>query len=125
MLTIRDLSYSVAGLKLFDSATISISQGHKVGLVGRNGVGKSTLFKLIEDTTLVESGTIDLLNHVRIGAIEEDLQSDASSIFETVLSADTERTALMTETTDNPDRIGQIQSRLNDIDAWSAEARVS
>jgi len=47
MLQINDLTFDAWGRRFFDHAGISLPPGSKVGLVGRNGVGKSTLFKLI------------------------------------------------------------------------------
>ena len=47
MLRISDISYSVEGRPLLVGASATIPAGHKVGLVGRNGTGKTTLFKLI------------------------------------------------------------------------------
>ena len=47
MLHINDLVYRIGGRTLFDGATVSVPKGHRVGLVGRNGTGKTTLFKLI------------------------------------------------------------------------------
>ena len=47
MLQIKDLTYRIAGRTLLEDASVHIPMGHKVGLVGRNGTGKSTLFKLI------------------------------------------------------------------------------
>ena len=47
MLRIDDISYSIAGRPLFEQASATIPDGHKVGLVGPNGAGKTTLFKLI------------------------------------------------------------------------------
>ena len=48
MLHINDLTFRIEGRMLFDQATLAITQGAKVGLVGRNGTGKSTLFNLIK-----------------------------------------------------------------------------
>ncbi len=45
MLHINDLTYRIEGRVLIDSATVGLPTGHKVGLVGRNGVGKTTLLK--------------------------------------------------------------------------------
>jgi ATPase subunit of ABC transporter with duplicated ATPase domains len=47
MLHINDLTYRVEGRLLIDHATVALPEGHKVGFVGRNGTGKSTLLKLI------------------------------------------------------------------------------
>ena len=47
MLKINDISYSIAGRQLLANASATIQSGHKVGIVGRNGTGKTTLFKLI------------------------------------------------------------------------------
>ncbi|MCW8862211.1 MAG: ATP-binding cassette domain-containing protein, partial [Rhodospirillales bacterium] len=47
MLHIKDLTYRIGGRALFDSATVAVPAGHRVGLVGRNGTGKTTLFRLI------------------------------------------------------------------------------
>ena len=47
MLRLTDISYSIAGRALIEHADAVIPQGHKVGVVGRNGTGKTTLFRLI------------------------------------------------------------------------------
>ena len=47
MLRIDNISYSIAGRPLIENASAVIPDGHKVGLVGRNGTGKTTLFRLI------------------------------------------------------------------------------
>ena len=127
MLKIEDITYSVEGRPLFEGASATIPTGHKVGLVGRNGAGKTTLFRLIRGELALEGGSISLPSRARIGGVAQEVPSSETSLLDTVLAADEERAALLAEsqTATDPTRIAEIQSRLADIDAWSAEARAS
>ena len=127
MLKIEDITYSVEGRPLFEGASATIPTGHKVGLVGRNGAGKTTLFRLIRGELALEGGAITLPQRARIGGVAQEVPSSETSLLDTVLAADTERAALMAEadTATDPHRIAEIQARLADIDAWSAEGRAS
>jgi ATP-binding cassette subfamily F protein 3 len=127
MLKIEDITYSVEGRPLFEGASATIPTGHKVGLVGRNGAGKTTLFRLIKKELALESGEISMPSRARIGGVAQEVPSSSTSLLDTVLAADTERAALLaeSETATDPHRIAEIQHRLNDIDAWSAEGRAS
>ena len=127
MLRISDISYSVEGRPLLVGASATIPAGHKVGLVGRNGTGKTTLFKLIRGELALEGGDISLPSRARIGGVAQEVPSSSMSLLNTVLEADTERTELLAEaeTATDAHRISDIQTRLADIDAWSAEGRAS
>ena len=127
MLRIDTITYNVEGRPLFEGASATIPTGHKVGLVGRNGAGKTTLFRLIRGELALEGGEISMPSRARIGGVAQEVPSSATSLLDTVLAADTERTALLAEaeTATDPARIADVQSRLADIGAWSAEARAS
>ncbi|TGN55705.1 ABC transporter ATP-binding protein [Paracoccus liaowanqingii] len=127
MLRIDEINYSIQGRPLFVGASASVPEGHKVGLVGPNGAGKTTLFKLIRGELGLDGGAISLPNRARIGGVAQESAATDRSVLDTVLDADTERNALMTEadTATDPHRIAEIQTRLTDIDAWSAEARAA
>ncbi|WP_377193565.1 ABC-F family ATP-binding cassette domain-containing protein [Ruegeria meonggei] len=127
MLRIDNITYAVEGRPLFDGASATIPDGHKVGLVGRNGTGKTTLFRLIRGELALESGNIALPKRARIGGVAQEVPSSEVSLINTVLAADKERSALMAEadSATDPSRIAEIQTRLVDIDAWSAEARAA
>ena len=127
MLKINDISYSIAGRQLLANASATIPSGHKVGIVGRNGTGKTTLFKLITNELGLDDGNIEIPKKMRIGGIAQEAPASDDSLLETVLSADTERTELLkeAETASDPNRIADIHGRLSDIDAYSAEARAA
>ncbi len=129
MLTISNLDFQVEARPLFESATAQISSGWKVGLVGRNGTGKSTLLRLIrEDVENPRNDSAIRLNTgARLGWVAQEVEASDETILDVVLAADTERHALMqeSETATDPDRIGEIHERLLDIDAWTAEARAA
>ncbi|WBU61899.1 ABC-F family ATP-binding cassette domain-containing protein [Paracoccus albus] len=127
MLRIDDISYSIAGRPLFENASATIPEGHKVGLVGPNGAGKTTLFKLIRGELGLDGGAISLPPRAKIGGVAQEAPGTDRSVLDTVLDADTERAALMAEAeaATDPARIADVQMRLADIDAWSAEARAS
>lgn len=129
MLTITNLDYRIGARSLFENASVQISSGWKVGLVGRNGTGKSTLLSLIREE--IESPSPDaairLNKGARMGWVAQEVEPSDETILEVVLATDLERHALMqeAETAMDPDRIGEIHMRLADIDAWSAEARAA
>jgi ATP-binding cassette subfamily F protein 3 len=127
MLRIDDIRYAVAGRPLFDGASAVIPGGHKVGLVGRNGTGKTTLFRLIRGELALEGGQIALPKGARIGGVAQEVPSSGTSLLDTVLAADAERRALLAEaeTATDGHRIAEVQTRLADIDAWSAEGRAA
>ena len=127
MLKINDISYSVEGRLLLENATAIIPAGHKVGVVGRNGTGKTTLFRLIRGELGLEGGSITLPRQAKIGGVAQEVPGNEVSLIDTVLAADLERANLLKESEQATDaaRISDIQTRLADIDAWSAEARAS
>ena len=127
MLRISEINYSVEGRPLFEEASAVIPEGHKVGLVGRNGAGKTTLFRIIRGELGLDAGEISLPSRAKIGGVAQEVPSSDVSLIDTVLAADVERASLMTEaeSAKDPGRIADIQARLADIDAWSAEGRAA
>ena len=127
MITITDVSARIAGRLLLDHASVSLPAGAKVGLVGRNGAGKSTLFRIITGDLAAETGSVSIPRNARIGQVAQEAPGTEQPLIEIVLAADKERTALMreAETATDPHRIAEIQTRLVDIDAHSAEARAA
>ncbi|MBR9826619.1 MAG: ABC-F family ATP-binding cassette domain-containing protein [Alphaproteobacteria bacterium] len=125
MLHVNDLTYRIEGRMLFDQATFAMHDKTKMGLVGRNGTGKSTLFKLIRGELSPEAGDARLKKGARMGWVAQEAPGGDETLLEVVLAADTERADLLAEaeTASDPHRIAEIQTRLADIEAHSAEAR--
>ena len=125
MLKIQDITYAIDGRRLFENASATIPTGHKVGFVGPNGTGKTTLFRIIRGELALEGGEIELPKRAKIGGVAQEAPATGLSLIETVLAADTERASLLVDTSEDPNRIAEVQTRLADIDAWSAEGRAS
>ncbi len=127
MLTINDLSLRIAGRLLLDHASLTLPAGTKAGLVGRNGTGKTTLFRAITGDLSSETGSISLPKNTRIGQVAQEAPGTEEPLIEIVLKADLERNALLEEEAGatDPHRIAEIHMRLADIDAHSAEARAA
>src|SRR6476620_5716634 len=127
MLSIQNISIRLAGRLLIDHATVQITPGARVGLVGRNGTGKSPLFRAIRGELATESGSIAIPPRWRVGSLAQEAPDGPESLVEIVLKADLERDALLreAETAHDPHRIAEIQTRLVDIDAHSAPARAA
>jgi ATP-binding cassette subfamily F protein 3 len=127
MLHINDLSYRIGGRVLFEGASLNVPKGHKVGLVGRNGTGKTTLFRLIDGEIMPDGGMITLTGRARIGRIAQEAPSGEQSLLDTVLAADTELASLTAEaeTVTDPNRIAEVHTRLADIEAHTARARAA
>jgi ATP-binding cassette, subfamily F, member 3 len=127
MLSITEISVRIAGRLLIDHGSAQIVPGARVGFVGRNGVGKSTLFSAIRGELPTETGTITIPPRWRVGSLAQEAPNGPESLIEIVLKADLERDSLLreAETAHDPHRIADIQTRLVDIDAHSAPARAA
>jgi ATP-binding cassette, subfamily F, member 3 len=127
MLVIDGLSLRVAGRLLIDNASAQIPTGARVGVIGRNGTGKTTLFRAIAGETALEQGSIAAPKRERIGRLAQEAPGGPQSLVEIVLAADRERSELLAaaEAGHDPHRIAEIHTRLADIDAHAAPARAT
>ncbi|RAI25265.1 ATP-binding cassette domain-containing protein, partial [Rhodoplanes serenus] len=85
-----------------------------VGLVGRNGTGKSTLFRTITGQHHAATGEIGVPGRAIIGTLPQEAPNGPQPLTEIVLAAHTERTALLAEaeTATDPHRIAELHTRL-------------
>src|SRR6195952_3021891 len=103
MLSITEISVRIAGRLLIDHSSAQIVPGSRVGFVGRNGVGKSTLFSAIRGELPAETGSIAIPPRWRVGSLAQEAPDGPESLIEVVLKADLERDALLQEAESAPD----------------------
>jgi len=127
MLVIDKLTVRIAGRDILKGASASVPAGRRVGLVGRNGAGKTTLLRAILGQLAPDLGGISTPKDWRIGALAQEAPTGPASLIDTVLAADTERSALLAraEHESDPHTIAEIHARLHAIDSYSAPARAA
>jgi ATP-binding cassette subfamily F protein 3 len=88
MLNIQNVSIHFAGRYLFDNVSIAVGDDDRIGLIGRNGTGKSTMLKIIYGLETPESGKVSLPNGYKIGYLPQEIKTDSTkSIYEEAESA--------------------------------------
>ena len=98
MISIANVSKSFSGETLFEGATFQINPGEKVGLVGHNGVGKTTFFRLIINETAPDSGQISVQTGTRVSYFSQNVsEMQGRSVIEEVISGNTEVATLQEE----------------------------
>ncbi len=127
MLNLSSITVRLGGRTILDRATAALPSKARIGLIGRNGAGKSTLMKVMIGQLDPDDGSIEMPRKTRIGYIAQEAPHGSSTPFETVLAADTERAALLTESESctDPDRMADVHERLIAIDAYTAPARAA
>jgi ATP-binding cassette, subfamily F, member 3 len=86
MLQVQGLTYRIGGRVLLEDASVTIPSGHRAGLVGRNGIGKSTLFKIVLGELSAESGTTGMARNARVGTVAQEAPGGTESLLDTVLA---------------------------------------
>ncbi|MEH3104220.1 MAG: ABC-F family ATP-binding cassette domain-containing protein [Sphingomonas phyllosphaerae] len=130
MLSLNGITVRLGGRTILDRASAALPPGSRVGLIGRNGAGKSTMVRVIAGLLEPDEGSADMPRGARIGYIAQEAPAGDATPLETVLAADTERAALLAEAeafdgTGCMDRLGEVHDRLIAIDAYSAPSRAA
>ena len=80
-------TYRIGPRVLLDSASAAINGGHRVGLVGRNGTGKTTLLRLITGALSASGGDIEIPTRWHVGITSQEAPNGPQSLIETVMAA--------------------------------------
>lgn len=126
MIEISDITVRIGSKVLIEHSSANISDGQKVGLVGSNGCGKSTLFKVIKGELETETGSVYFPPSYKLAYVTQEIEDNTIAVLDFVLAQDFERAQLLAhlETADVLE-LAEIHDHLNRIQAASAPARAS
>ncbi len=127
MLNINNVTYLQGGEPLFQQASLQVFSNQRIGLVGTNGCGKSTLFRLIRNEIFPESGEISLQSGKTLACVEQEIANSDQSAMEFVLDGDeTLRSLEKALARDLHDAAWfEAQQRYESIDGYGAPARAA
>ena len=128
MITLKNISLRRGAKILLDQATVSLNPGEKVGLVGRNGAGKSSMFALLNRSLTEDSGEFDIPSQWRMGQVAQDMPETDQSATEFVIEGDTGLTAARAEVaaaeaTEDGERMANAYMGLYDAGEHDAASR--
>ncbi|SCB96041.1 ABC transporter ATP-binding protein [Gilliamella intestini] len=115
---------------LLDNASASINPQQKVGLVGKNGCGKSTLFSLIKGEIQADAGTLSIPSHWQLAWVNQETPALDIPAIEYAIDGDREYRQLekqlnIANEQNNGQQIAVIHEKLDTIDAWTIRARAA
>lgn len=130
MLTLRQITLSRGNKVLLRDASITLYEKQKIGLVGHNGCGKSSLFTLLLGELAVDSGDCFINSQLRISHLSQQSPESAMPALEFVLSGDEEYVSLLqklvqAEQTGHADNVATCHERLNQIGGYSKPAQAA
>ncbi len=126
MIDINNITVRIGSKVLLEQASAHISDGWKVGLIGHNGCGKSTLFRVLLGEMETELGDVFFPSGYRVATVEQELNEIETPILDFVLAKDKERTELLVKLeTAADEELAEIHERLNLLGAASAEGRAA
>ncbi len=128
MINISNITIRQGDRLLLENASVQISDGWKVGLVGANGCGKTTLYRAIRGEIETQTGEICYSSHQQLVFVEQEFSPEdlSQKILDYVLSQDKERAELLLQLeTASPDEMAQIHEQLKIIEADTAPARAA
>ena len=116
---------------LFKDISIGISQGEKLALVGNNGVGKSTLLRILTGEIQPDSGKVSVRQGIRTGFLTQQPTVDENKTVKDVLFSDTNEIAKVVKEYEDclahpdtdPDRMQAVLERMEELKAWDYEAK--
>ena len=130
LLVLSDACLAFGHVDLLSRADFSLAEGERIGLIGRNGTGKSSLLKILAGMQKADSGALQLRQGLRIAAVaQEPLLDSNSTIFDQVAIGLAEAVALRKEFERldherDAERFDAISTRLDAIGGWTWEQRV-
>lgn len=126
MIDINDITLRIGSKVLLERASAHVSDGWKVGLVGHNGCGKSSLFRVLQGKLETEQGDIFIPSGCRVVSVAQEPDDIDIPVLDFVLAQDKERTALLKRLENAPEEeYGEIHEQLRVIGAASAEGRAA
>ena len=137
VISLSDAQLAFGHVALLDHAELSLEAGERVGLIGRNGTGKSSLLKVIAGQGKLDDGQLVMQQGLRIAYVEQEPQFDNDArIFDAVAAGVADIQALLSEydrlaagmgSADDAklmDRMHQVQAQLDVVDGWNLANRV-
>ena len=128
LLTLTNAHLAYGHVALLDNAAFALEPGERVGLIGRNGTGKSSLLKIIAGLERPDDGTLQLQQGLRLALVAQEPVLDAeATVFDSVSLGLAEVKALRAryEAHDAHDDLDAIQTRIEAMDGWTWEQRVT
>lgn len=130
MIEIKNLSLQRGSKQLLQHASLTIYPGQRVGLIGKNGTGKSSLFALLEGKISHDSGDLRLPKHWQLATVKQETPALDIPALDYVLQGDTELQQLQqllqqAEASNDGLKQAEYHARLDEIGAYSAPARAA
>ena len=128
MITLKNVTLRRSAKVLLDSTSVTLNPGEKVGLVGRNGAGKSSMFALLNGTLHEDAGECYIPTQWRMGQVSQDMPETDQSATEFVIEGDTvlntaRAEVKASEATDDGDRMANAYMALYDAGEHDAPSR--
>ena len=128
MISLNNISLMRGNQLLIADSSLTLSGGQRTGIIGRNGAGKTSLFKALEGEIPLEQGTIELPNGLRTSAMSQETPGSQRTALEFVIDADTayrtlERALQQAESDDDHGAMARLHSELDNIEGYSIHNR--
>jgi ABC transport system ATP-binding/permease protein len=127
LITLLDAQLAFGHLALLDHAGFSLEMRERIGLIGRNGTGKSSLLKILAGLDKPDDGILQVQQGTRIAYVPQEPQLDAAhTVFEAVSSTLSEAIDLIEQYLSGQEGtdLDALQSRIEFLDGWTWEQRV-